>query len=194
MARPPFKVGARSDSTEFYYSFGRWCAHRSPQSESGREVPLGVAQDDRGVDIGHQPGYDPPGGFGLRQRAARLAALRPREIPRYGPGAALPGDRRSVDRLQYRQAGGSEATGPRGSVWSRSTARSLIASPPVRHRHREVHSDAPRRVPVAATTPRRRRTQTLPWPQPGPPIGALRRARPSPVHPPSRAAADAASL
>ena len=92
---------------------------------------LGVAGDQRGVDVQDQAGQVASAGpgRGYAARGSRRPAARRPPGPRPGPRAARPVRRRRCRPAAARRSA-SEATGPNTSRWSRSTARSAIASPP----------------------------------------------------------------
>ena len=97
----------------------------------GRRFLLGVADHDRGVDVQDQA-RDRPAGR-RRPAAGRRGSRRagPRRPPGPGPGPRAAGQQSTRPAAaSSRHAVGSDATGPNKSAWSRSTARSEMASPP----------------------------------------------------------------
>lgn len=91
---------------------------------------LGVAGDQGGIDVQDQTGQFTPSGLRGGYGVSGLVGLQPGDIAGSGPRCRRAFRAAVLMPASTRQAVGVEATGPNTSRWSRSTARSAIASPP----------------------------------------------------------------
>ncbi|MEY9834792.1 hypothetical protein ABH941_000003 [Streptacidiphilus sp. EB103A] len=91
---------------------------------------LGVAGDQGGVEVQDQARQVVAGGAGRGYWGSGLGGLHPGGLAGGGPCCPQCGKRRGVGGGQYAPGGGLEATVPNTAAWSRSRARSRMASPP----------------------------------------------------------------